>query len=375
MVKQFLKTIYLNLRKILLGTAARFFLKESPDFTITHEIKKILFIRIDRIGDLVLSTPLLRVLKKRFNASELTVLASVANQALVINNPHVDKIIVYDSRQKLMDKIRLLGRLREYGFDLVIDPYVDYELKTALIALSSDGNKRIGYQLYGREICFNMAAVMPHENKHFVDLTLDVLEPLGIASRDRNPEIFLTEGEKGWAKNWVKEKDIGFKPLIGIHPGAHYESQRWPVERFSELVEQLQNDKGLDLIIFGGPGDEKVVGSIGSMIHSDALAYITNDLRRFSALLSCCSILICNNSGPLHMAVALNIPTISMMGPTNKNRWMPIGDIHKVLRIDELPCIGCNLGYCKIGSHDCMKLIDTWMVMNVVRDFLKNKTS
>ena len=75
------------------------------------------------------------------------------------------------------------------------------------------------------------------------------------------------------------------------------------------------------------------------------------------------------------MAVALGTPTISFMGPTIKERWMPIGDIHAILRIDDLPCIGCNLGYCKIKTHDCMRLITVDMVMKAVENPIKKNAA
>ncbi len=159
---------------------------------------------------------------------------------------------------------------------------------------------------------------------------------------------------------------MGEKRIIGIHPGAYYETQRWPVENFSELINKLQNDGKFDVIIFGGLSDRKIIREIESLVNEKITTYIGNDLRFFSSLLSYCNIFICNNSGPLHMAVALNIPTISFMGPTVKEQWMPLGDKHEVLRMDILPCIGCNLGYCKIKTHDCMRQIAPGDVMKLI---------
>lgn len=85
------------------------------------------------------------------------------------------------------------------------------------------------------------------------------------------------------------------------------------------------------------------------------------------------NLMLCNNSGPLHIAVATQTPTVSTMGPTLKDRWMPIGDIHKVLRMNALDCIGCNLGYCKIKTLDCMRLIRPTEVLETISDFLYPK--
>jgi heptosyltransferase-2 len=371
-VKAILKNIYLNFRKYLLRVVAIFILdKKIPHSVSGLDIRKILFIRIDRIGDMVLSTPALKALKQEFPQCKLVVLASPSNQPLLAHNPYVDRVIVYGHKNGLRKKIGSIKQLRGYGFDLAIDPYPDYELKTALIAFVSGAKSRIGYASYGREIFFNLHGPGVVEDKHLIDLTLDIIKPLGVVANDKRPEIFLTEDEKEWARNWLEKRGVGGRPMIGIHPGGYYETQRWLPERFADIANHLQKSGDLDVIILGGPGDERLVHLIRSMIHAEVPTYVGDDLRRFATLVHSCHILICNNSGPLHIAAALNIPTISFMGPTDKKRWMPIGEFHKVLRIDNLSCIGCNLGYCKIRTHDCMRLITPSMVIDAVKDFMK----
>ncbi|MBW1613727.1 MAG: glycosyltransferase family 9 protein [Deltaproteobacteria bacterium] len=366
-----LKRIYLGFRKHLLhALAALFARKNLPYLGSGQDIKKILFIRIDRIGDIVLSTPALKAVKEAYPHSKITVLASPSNSPLVFNNPNIDYIVVYDRRGRLIDRIRVIQKLRESGFDLAIDPYADYELKTALIAFFSGAKRRIGYASYGREVFFNLPAPEIRSNRHFVDLTLDVLKPVGIVANDKPPEIFLTDDEKKWAGDWLNKNGLGSNPVIGIHPGAYYETQRWLPERFAELIELLQKDKKLDVVIFGGPDDEHLVNRICSILHGEVTIHIAHDLRKLAALIPCCHVFVCNNSGPLHMAVALGTPTISFMGPTIKERWIPIGNIHTVLRRDKLPCIGCNLGHCKIKTHDCMRLITAPMVIKAIENIL-----
>lgn len=371
-LKDKLKNIYQNLRKYFLyALAITVFHKKFNNFTSEQGKIKILFIRIDRIGDLVLSTPAIKAIKETYPGSKLVVLASRTNCSLLENNPYVDHTVIYDPSKNLWTKFRSILQLRNYHFDLAIDPYADYELKTALIAFLSGAKKRIGYVSYGREIFFNLPAPTIENEKHFVDLTIDVLKPIGVIPKEKSPEIFIVEDEKKWASDWLKERGLATKPIFAIHPGAYYESQRWPAENFAELVCEISKAGKEELILFGGPGDETLLDAIVSMSGEDVLTSIPDDLRKFAALLSCCNIFICNNSGPLHMAVALNMPTVSFMGPTHKNRWLPIGDIHKVLRVDDLTCIGCNLGYCRIRSHDCMKLISPQMVIDAAEELFK----
>jgi len=360
-----IKRTYLYIRKYCLNFFSILRAQKNNNSIGTNdEVKKVLFIRIDRIGDLVLSTPILRNLKNVFAGCELTVLASNSNHSILFNNPYVDRVIVYNQNQNFFKKLTTVIKLRSFDFDYAIDPHPDYELTTALIAIVSGARRRLGYGSYGRELFFNINAPRPTSDRHFIDLTLDVLKPIGVIIKDKVPEIFLSDSEKEWSRYWIQNNQIGIKPIVGIHPGAYYESQRWPAENFSVVVNKLIKCSHLDFILFGGPQDSDLVDRIRLNIHARVPILITKDLRQFIGLLSTCAILLCNNSGPLHTAVAMKIPTLSFMGPTEKDRWMPVGRNHKVLRIDDLPCIGCNEGYCPKKTHDCMRLITPSMVID-----------
>jgi len=328
------------------------------------EFKKALFIRIDRIGDLVLSTPALKAFKQYFPDCELSVLASKSNHAVLLNLPYVDNIITYDHCQDITKKLSTLRRIRKYGYDLVVDPYSSYELKTALIAAYSGAPLRLGYASYGREVFFNVTATNPGNDLHFKDVVLNVMKPLGVEKVTSTPEICLSEAEKNWSIKWIEQNQIGSKPIVGIHPGAFYKSQRWLPEHFADLINKINEQNKFATVLFHGPEDIYTVKAIKEMVKKNILTFISHDLREFLALQSLCNVFICNNSGPLHLAVAQNIQTISFMGPTEKSRWMPIGSAHKVLRIDSLPCIGCKKGSCIIKTHDCMRLISPLHVIN-----------
>jgi heptosyltransferase-2 len=139
-------------------------------------------------------------------------------------------------------------------------------------------------------------------------------------------------------------------------------------EYFADLINKIEEQKKFAAILFHGPEDIYLVKAIKKMIKKNVPTFLSHDLRKFMSLQSLCNVFICNNSGPLHLAVAQKIKTISFMGPTEKFRWMPIGSAHKVLRIDSLPCIGCKKEYCRIKTHDCMRLIKP---AKVVRELKK----
>ena len=360
-----IKALYLNTRGVVLKTLS-LFLSRKKTAPLPQNIQSILFIRVDRIGDMVLSTPAFQAIKSALPQTRLTVMASPANAPILKNNQDVDEVIVYDRSAGLQERIKIITQLRSRHFSLAIDPYTDYELKTAWLAYISRAAHRVGYSGFGRELFFNCPALKVVGHRHFIDLTLDLLKGIGIPSENQHPSIDIEGGEHAWASQWMKEKGFQGKKVIAIHPGAYYETQRWLPAYYAQLICLIREQTQADVILFGGPTDAIVVENILNKVSHPVCVFIQGDIRKFLALLSQCHFLVCNNSGPLHCAVALNIPTISFMGPTVKEQWMPIGEHHHVLRKDDLPCIGCNLGYCKIKTHDCMRRIKPKRVINLI---------
>lgn len=363
--KPTIRTVYLTARRHAFR-GLRPFVSHDASVPVPGSLRNILWIRVDRIGDMVLSTPAFRAVKTAFPRARLTVMASKVNQPLLKNNPHVNEMIVYNRSAPLSQRISLLKGLRACRFDLAIDPFDDYELETAWIAWMSGAAYRVGYAVFGREVFLDASMQGPGPNRHFVDVGLDLLGLVGAAVSDRHPSLYLDQTERAWAGQWLRRQGLQDKMLIAVHPGAHYETQRWPTEYFANLISMIRERGDTDVILFGSPADAGRIGKIQTLTQKAVPVSIESDIRRFLAILSRCRLLVCNNSGPLHCAAALDIPTISFMGPTTKARWAPIGDRHHVLRCDDLSCIGCNLGYCRIGTHECMRRIMPERVADLV---------
>lgn len=357
--KTSVKLAHLKMRKALLVAGVRIMgLWTAPAVSVPAELRKILFIRIDRIGDMVLSTPALRAIKHAFPGAHLTVLASRANAPLLHHDPHVDRVIVWDHESQGISPIGFLRqavRLSKTGYDAVIDPMTGDDLRTALLACLSRAPLRIGYPGYGREVFFNRLCRFGAD-RHIADLVLETARNLGAEPVERSPHIRLLPGECDWARSWLTECGLGSRPVVAVHLGAHYPAQRWPTDYFARLARLLQ-DQGCDVVAIGGPGDRELIRCFRANAGEKAIVFESTDLRQSAALISQANVVVCNNSGPLHIAAALGVPTLSFMGPTEKKRWMPLGSPHVVLRLDRLYCIGCNRGTCMRGDHACMRMI------------------
>jgi heptosyltransferase-2 len=152
--------------------------------------------------------------------------------------------------------------------------------------------------------------------------------------------------------------------IIAIHPGAHYPSQRWSAERFGELARKILEQGEAKVILLGSSDEKVLLEAVEKHAGADIQAFACDNIREFIALLSRCGLLVCNNSGPMHIASALKVPTVSMMGPTVAPLWLPYGKDSVVIN-KALSCSPCNRAACK--DHECMELITVNEVFEVVQ--------
>jgi len=248
---------------------------------------------------------------------------------------------------------------------MVIDPFVTYELKQALMTYLSGGKYRIGFEKAGREVFFNVKGPVVSTPKRMVDHLLDLVELAGGSREGCEPEVFMSDTEIQWANRALAEKGIStYEVTIGIHPGAYYPSQRWPAKRFGELTRRILAQCDARVILLGSSDEEGLLEAAKKSAGADIQIFSCSGIREFIALLSKCDLLVCNNSSPLHIASALKVPTISMIGATVTPLWLPFG-VNNVVLNKKLSCSPCNRAVCK--DHQCMESISVAEVFEAVR--------
>lgn len=355
--KSLLRATYLKARSALLWPIL--FLRETKQLPI-EEPRRILFLRHDRIGDMVLSTAALKALKRAYPQAKITVFASERNYEILTHNPHVDEILIYHG---ILWFIRAI--LRPRGYDLVIDPFFTYELRQAFMAYLAGGKYRIGFERAGREIFFNLRSPAIATPKRMVDHVLDLVEVVGGEIAGCVPEVFLSDNELKWASEAIAVKGIRPEELkIAIHPGAYYPSQRWATERFGELARRIREQYKAKVILLGSREEKDLVKKVEEVAGKGVQDFSGLRLRKLIALLSTCDLLLCNNSGPLHIASALKVRTVSMIGPTVTPLWLPYGR-HDVVINKGLSCSPCNRAVCR--DHECMESITVDEVFEAVQ--------
>ncbi len=325
MLRTSLKPLYLTARRIFL----RAFIHPGSCPDIPGSPDSMLLILDRRLGDVSLAIPVIRTLRQAHSTARLGMVASGNLHGLLQWACSPDMLFDYSDAPRIV----------QTKWEIAIDLTTDYHLEPARLASRTGAPVRIGYDIGGRGRYFNLP--VPFDPAiHTQKLYARVLTLFGI---DFRAETLPHATNR--------------KPAaVAIHPGAHHPTQQWPPEYFAELIRRIHAG-GEPVIVIGADSERKLVERIVELAGPGAKAVITRDVMDFVATLRDSDLLICNNSGPLHLAGLLGVPALSFMGPTVKSRWWPVDPSAVVLRRDELPCIGCNLGYCKIQTHDCMRLI------------------
>lgn len=325
-MKRALKALYLRAREAALKPL--YVPAEAPPDP--SSLRSVLLLRCDRIGDMVQATPLLEALREDLPLAGLSVLASEANAPVLEGFPGIERVYALPRS----GRAAALAGLQRRGFDLVIDPSWEYGMDWPLLARRLGGRWRLGLDWSGRALWYNLRVPGPLPPAPAAELMLELCRRgLGLPLRSRPPRLHLREGEKAAARRRLAEAGLDpGRPLVLAHPGGHYPEQRWAIEGFAAVAELLSSS--WQVLLAGGPSEEPLLRR-ASALAPGARALAFPSLREFMAALSCARLLVCNNSGPMHLACALGVRTLSLMGPTDPVLWSPPAP-HRVLRRDPL---------------------------------------
>jgi ADP-heptose:LPS heptosyltransferase len=233
----------------------------------------------------------------------------------------------------------------------------------------------VGYNSYGRGFLFNRGVKNEKEPLPIVDELLNIIKSISLDTKDKILKISPSKEAKETIRKFLRERDVKDEDLlIGIHPGSNYPTQSWLKERFAEVADKVTEKYKARVVLIGGPKDKELIIRITKDMINRPLIFFNRPIRELLALIQLCHLLICNNSGPLHLATALRTPTVSTMGPTIPERWWPYGQGHVVIRRD-LSCMPCNDATCKLKTFDCMRLITVEEVLEATEQQIFSTTT
>jgi len=331
------------------------------------EPRKILLIRLRAIGDVVLTTPLIRALKRQYPQAQLHVLTDALPGTLLAGNPHVDKFLQAPPRgSSLGAQLSQFRDLRREGYDLVFDLFGNP--RSAWMTLATGAKTRVGYAHRFRKVAYTHPVPKNQVRKYQVDVNLDVLRHVGIPDDGLQTELFLTDAEKTWSHTalWDLESKRS-KLKIGLNPTGSWSAKRWPLVHWTELTERLAG-KGIRPLVFWSPGDPEGVKPWASALGDKVVLAPPTDLRQMEALTSGLDCLVGNDGAPQHIAQALGVKTLTLFGPTWGLSWNPPSDSRFGFLQTFPSCGPCDRTLClnredgKPGYLDCLNNIQVGLV-------------
>lgn len=330
------------------------------------QVKNILVIKLRAVGDVLLSTIVTKNLRLAFPSSRIEYLTEPPSVSFLETNPYIDGVMAYD--RSTTSGLGLIQQVRRKGFDLVIDLFGNP--RTALVTRLSRARYRVGFRFRGRSYAYNIRVSPRGGEVHNTQFNLDAIEAIGVDIQDRNTYFHVTPKDDEAADFFLRGAELGGRFIAGINTGGGWYTKRWGLDRFARLADLLVEQRGASVILLWGPGQKPDVESIQSMMKHKAFIPPETTLLQLGALLKRCSILVSNDSGPMHIAAAVGTPVLGIYGPTNPILQGPYGTNHVVVRNEKLECLGCNFTSCPIG-HPCMKELTVDDVLNGVKLLLK----
>jgi heptosyltransferase-1 len=310
---------------------------------MSFDPRNILAIDFGQMGDVMLSLPALAALRQKFPRARITVAVGKPGKQIVELTGSADEVLVVD-RVALRDgfapasvfKIaRLIKEVRHRKFDFVIDLHSLSE--TNLLGYLSGATMRLYSRRPGRSLDFlsNFRPVPPVEDreKHAVERYLDVLAPLQIGDVSRVPRLPLREeAERAVSQLFRKEKIGSDAPLVGMFPGAGNASRQWQLERFADLAERVARNDRLRTVVFLGPEERARAREIRAAFPARTTSVVEKlDIPQLASALARVSVLVSNDTGPVHVAAAVGTPTVVMVGRPTRDGYEPVGERHRVI--------------------------------------------
>jgi lipopolysaccharide heptosyltransferase II len=333
-------------------------------------IRKILVLRYRSIGDILLANPSLRGLRATFPKAKIHIIVDDVFEDILLRNPNVDRVILNPRKPaaaKWKADLEMALKLRAEKYDVAVDLHGGP--RSAVFTLLSGAKWRVGHAFRLRNrLSYNIPVATAHGDEHTWKVQFKAVAELGVKWPGA-PEFFLAVSEASAASVSERLKKSGFsldRPLVLLHPGARVAVKRWPAERMGELARWLVDEKGAAVFLAGSTADEEEIRKIRAA-SGYALPYFTDlKIGELAALISRSAMIVCNDSGPMHIAGVLSIPTIALFGPSDPHIWAPVGEKKIMLACAPMECMPCDQKQCPYDGNHCMTRISVDEVKRAV---------
>ncbi|MCI0514323.1 glycosyltransferase family 9 protein [candidate division KSB1 bacterium] len=318
----------------------RIFQPRAIIFSGDENIQNILIIKQhNQMGDMICSTPLFTALRKHFPNAYMTLVAGMDNFRIVMHHPDLNETIVYHKLNFLSapgEFFRFYRKLHERKYDLAVVPAtISVSVTSDLICRLSGARFRLGARrLNGVEnpsgFLYNLPVDLDWRNqqRHQILRNLELLKGIGIEPQIISPSIGIPAPDAAMAKQFYQKHFSPTDKVIGFHPGAGKIANQWPAERFAQLADYLVEKYPVKILITSGPSDALPVQKMIESMKSPYILSEKHTLQEVAAIFKRMQFYVTNDTGTLHVALAVGIPVVALFGPTNFWEWGPLDNSH-----------------------------------------------
>jgi heptosyltransferase-2 len=337
-----------------------------------RERTKAILVRVPNwVGDALLCTPAIHALRRSFPQATVTAVARSRVRGVFESNPDIDLLMGYEPGERGWGFLSVVRELRKKAWDLAV--VFPLSFSSAWMMVLGGVRARLGYGAQGRGFLLTTRVPYPQDYRsgHLVDRYLDLAERAGAERVVRRPRFRVRPQDEDTASAILARAGVGGSTiLVGLNPGAVFgPAKRWPAERFVQLGRCLRARHREELLLFGTEGDAEASARMAERIGEGALSLAgRTSLPTLAALLRRCRVLITNDTGTMHLAVAVGTPVISLFGSTAPEWTGPLGEHDQVIR-KELPCAPCFQRTCRFGTYECLTRISVAEVLDAARRF------
>jgi O-antigen biosynthesis protein len=354
------------------------------------DIKRILVVKVDHIGDFVTAIPAIRRLKEIFPAASIHVLASRAARAFAETEDCIDEFIEFEFFHTVSglgpkdiseeEYQALREQLTPYRFDIAVD--LRKHLDTRDVLRYTPARYLVGYDYMGQYPYLDIALEwegdksLQRKRSHVTDDLVNLVEAIGTAGTSGRTRLVMG-GPVGGIPDFLppEARALFVKPVVAVHPGVGNVMRQWPAEHFAALIDLMMEKNGVNIVLIGGNEEAELADEVlAQVLRRDSVVSLVGktSLRQLPELLRACAIYIGNNSGPKHIAAALGVPTIGLhSGVVDAIEWGPIGQRAVALRRNMTcsPCYLSRLEDCP-RNFACMRGLEPTSVQEVAEVFL-----
>ena len=351
----------------------------SPDYVVADgtEYKNILIVRTDRIGDVVLSLPLVEVLRKNFPPAHITFLARTYTRDIVEGQPGVDAVALYDEEGKPKSFFRMFSELRRPKYDLAVVAFPRFRIALLLRLAGVTTRVGTGYRWYS--FLFNERVFEHRKNaaKHEFEFNLSLAQRLGCRiSPGTTPHLHVDVDATRVATEERKRLGLSAgRSFVVLHPGSGGSARDWSPANFRALAIRFR-ELGWKVVVTGAMGEEELVRTVTNDTGSEIVSSVGRlSLKELAAFIKSANLFVSNSTGPLHIAAGVGTPVIGFYPPIvacSPQRWGPVTEKKIVFVPDNAHCRLCHGEPCR--GNICMDQINVEQVVQAAMKLIKKRS-